>query len=238
MLTYRFSKLLWMAVLLLFITACNKNKIKCTGDSEKDHTVANFNKVTVSDNFNVYITKGTSFAMKAKGCTENINDLKVAVESNILKIQYKSSKMHEEGLDIFITMPELAKLDASGAAKATINGMAGQIPAMQIVLSGASEGTVNGSATEMLFNLSGASKLEIIGTANVLTGDLSGASLLKSYGLVSKQTDINASGASEAYVTAQDKLYAEASGASTIRYKGNPPVIYTNTTGSSRVIKE
>lgn len=236
--TQHLQKLAWLLMLVFFLTSCNKNKIKCTGDSEKDYIVTNFKKVSAQDNFNLVVTKGNTYTMKAKGCTENINDLKVTVDGDVLNIRYKSSKWHKENLDIIITMPELLKLDVSGATKATINGMAAQPLPLQTILSGASECIINGAATDMLFNISGASKLEITGASNVLTGELSGASHLKCYGLSSKQVDIDASGASDAYVYVQDKLYAEASGASKIYYKGNPPAVHANTSGNSKIIKE
>ena len=234
------TKIAWIAMLLFSFAACRKNKVKCSGDSEKTYAITGFNKVTAGDKLNIYITKGSSFSVKAKGCTESINDLIVSVGgTNNLSIKYRNNNViHDKSLDIIITMPELQWLDASAASKTIVNGMAGQIVFMRIVLSGAAECTVNGAATEITFNLSGASTFTITGNTSDLVGQLSGASHIHAYGLASKRTEINASGASEAFVTAQDKLYAEASGASIIRYRGNPTQLFTDASGGARIIKD
>jgi hypothetical protein len=233
------KQIAWMLSVLLLLSACHKNKVKCTGDSEKDFQLTGFNKLKVSDQIHVYVTRSNSFSVKAKGCAESINDLNIAVGTGgILSINYGTSNLVHKSIDIIITMPALLAVDASGATEVQISGMEAQTTYLRVVLSSAAECSVSGAPFEMLFNLSGASKMEITGSADLLSGDISGASKLRAYGLASKHTDITASGASDAYVTASEKLYAEASGASTIRYKGNPTTISKNTSGSSRIIKE
>ena len=59
----------WLPVLLLLLAACNKDKVKCTGSSEKTFTATGFNKIKVADNFHVTVTSGTAFSVKATGCT-------------------------------------------------------------------------------------------------------------------------------------------------------------------------
>jgi hypothetical protein len=138
---------------------------------------------------------------------------------------------------INITMPELRKITGSAAAKMNVTSLANPLLPIQIDLSSAAEATINGVSNDVIFNLSGAAKLEVNGISDALAGNLEGASLLSAYGLTAKQTDLTASDASKAYVTAQVKLFAESYGASTIYYKGNPLSIYINTSGAGKVIK-
>lgn len=235
-----FKKLAALIIVLVTLSACNKNKVKCNSESEKVYSATGFNKIVANDNFNVTITKGNAFSVKAQGCTENIQDVSIAVSTGgTLNIRYSTTNVvHDKALNILVTMPALEKLDASAAAKAVVVGMDNQPSFMRIVLSGAAECTVNNSAIETTFNLSGASKLMISGNTDILVGQLDGASRLNAYTLASKRTEITASGASKAYVTAQNKLSVEASGASEVRYKGNPPVIFIETSGNAKIIKE
>ncbi len=232
--------LAWLAIVLFIFSACTKNKVKCTGTAEKTFTATGFNKIKVSDNFHVSVTSGTTFLVKAKGCTENVNDLVVATNNGgLLTIQYSTTNhVHNETLDIIITMPELIILQADGVSKVSVVGFQQQSFYLRTELAGASEVNITGVPYELTFSLSGTSKLNASGTTDGLYGQLNGASSLSAYGLVSRHTDINASGAAKASVTAQDKLMIEASGASVVRYKGNPLQIYTETSGTAKIIKE
>jgi hypothetical protein len=240
MYTKNAKKMVWMLVLLSALASCSKNRVKCTGESEKTYAVAAFSKVNASENFHVHITNGNTATIKVKGCTENIRDLDVAVGAGgVLTVKYGTVGMvHDEPLDVFITMPQLVLLNASAAAQVQVSGFENQASYLRLVLSGAAEATVAGTPTEVTFLLSGASKLVVTGTTANLVGELNGAAYLDAYGLASLRTELDASGASKAHVRAQDKLYVTASGASEVRYKGNPPQIFTEVSGAAKVIKE
>jgi hypothetical protein len=240
MYTKHVKKMAWMLVLLSALGACRKSRVKCTGESEKSYASAAFSKVNVSENFHVHITNGSTATVKVKGCTENIRDLDVAVGAGgVLMVKYGTTgTVHDEPLDVFITMPQLVLLNASAAARVQVSGFENQASYQRLVLSGAAEAAVTGTPTEVTFLLSGASRLVITGTTVNLTGELSGAAYLDAYGLASLRTELDASGASKAYVRAQDKLYVTASGASEVRYKGNPPQLFTEVSGAAKIIKE
>ena len=86
-------------------------------------------------------------------------------------------------------------------------------------------------------DLSGASDVTITGSATQLSIEASGASDFKGYDLVTDICDARASGASDIKITVNKELSAQASGASDVKYKGNGVIRDLKSSGSSSVRK-
>lgn len=102
---------------------------------------------------------------------------------------------------------------------------------------GASQGTVTEVNSETFdAQLSGASSLVLErGKVGALTGSVSGASRLNAGNLESVSGKVYASGASQALVKVIDDLTAEASGASSVRYRGEPKTLSKDSSGVSSI---
>jgi hypothetical protein len=112
-----------------------------------------------------------------------------------------------------VTLAELRLAEGSGAAVIDAHGIDAERLAVR--LSGASSGSASGSLGELTLDLSGASRWN----GPTLRARAVGATL---------------SGASFALVRAADSLRAEASGASTLEYLGDP-VVVSSVSGASVV---
>jgi Putative auto-transporter adhesin, head GIN domain len=103
-------------------------------------------------------------------------------------------------------------------------------------ISGASSGNLTGINNESLtIDASGASKIKVEGAAKELRVDLSGACRLDAENLKSESVWVEASGASNATVFASNEINAEASGASCVRYAGEPKEVKKQSSGASSV---
>lgn len=229
----------WMLLpsLLLFLFSCSKDSDH-SPVIEKNINVTGFTKVYGGERFNIIITKGTSFSVKAKGPTNSVNDIEWTVANNILDIQYKHYESNRPVIDITVTLPILTQLNLSGASSGTINGFAGSFTVIRTVLSGASKCVLNGTGVNTQIDISGASELTVNGGTESLYGTISGAGKLNAYDLVSTEVDISASGGSEARVKVTDRLFIEATGGSRVYYKGTPPVKNIQTSGGAQVIQQ
>lgn len=228
--------LLSVAVLLV---SCDKEKRECPGATEKSFNLSGFSKIKLGDANTISVTKGDVFSIKATGCTSDLDDLDLTVDANhFLDIKFRNYRSERYRVDFVVTLPTLVSLQLSGASKGTIGGFAGQNSVIRNILSGASECRMTGTAANASFDISGASKLVLAGTTASLYGTISGASRLEAYEVNATEVDIAVSGSSKAYVRPLDAIYADASGASTIYYKGNPTTKHFQTSGSSRIIHE
>jgi hypothetical protein len=102
-------------------------------------------------------------------------------------------------------------------------------------LSGASDFKGQLMAKSILIDASGASNIESKGTVDDLSIEVTGASDAKLYNLVAKGAIVKASGASNANVNVSEIIKAQASGASSINYKGAASIRENNASGASTI---
>ncbi|KQS31358.1 head GIN domain-containing protein [Dyadobacter sp. Leaf189] len=193
------------------------------GTSTRTYDFKNFDELEMGDAFRINVVSGSSFAVSATGELNDLDDLHIFVQDGKLVARYEDYSRNRKRMDIDIVMPDIEEANFSGAVHAGIENFE-NLPSLKIELSGASQCEFDGSAREMEFNLSGASKLNLFGEAKFLDGELSGASQLFAFGLPVEESDLDLSGASKAEIFAAKKLVVEASGASQVRYKGNPEI--------------
>ena len=93
-------------------------------------------------------------------------------------------------------------------------------------------------AKKLSFDISGASDATISGNAADLKVDASGASDFKGFDLVTNYCTAQASGASSVNITVNKELSAHASGASSVRFKGEGLIRDIKTSGSSNVSRK
>lgn len=233
------KKLIFCTTLALVVFSCSKEKQECPGSIEKDFALTGFTKVNLGDANTVTVTKGNDFSIKAKGCADDLSDLDLSTEpGQILDIQFRNYKKNRNRVDFIITMPLFVSVHLSGAAKGNISGFQGQSTVIRTILSGASECILDGTGINLAVEISGASKLTASGATESLYGNISGASSLEAYGVTATEVDITVSGSSKARVTPINSIFAEASGASIVYYKGDPASKHFETSGNGKIVQE
>jgi hypothetical protein len=85
------------------------------------------------------------------------------------------------------------------------------------------------------FDLSGASEIKIQGTAKKVSYELSGASEVSAFNFSSETVEVDASGASELKLSVDKSLVAKVSGASSLKYKGNPKLVEYHSSGAGSI---
>ena len=203
----------------------------------KEYDLGNFTAVSASSAFQVEITQSDLKYSVSVTVNENLVDrLDVGVSGNTLRIGLMPGyALTGAGTMIAkVTMPELVGLDLSGATRTTLAGFNSD-KSLKAEVSGAS--TLRGDlvCVDASFNASGASKVSLDGSAKDLNVEASGASTVDLGDFASKNTTVNASGASKVVVAPSGSLDVEASGASTVSYIGEPAKLRMNASGASSV---
>lgn len=201
----------------------------------------NFHGINVSNAFDVYINQGNEEGVAVSAADVTIRGkIMVEVKEGILYIRFDSKGLNlgnsKKNLKAYISIKQLDKLTISGACDVYLTNT---IIADKLVLnqSGASDlkGDINVKNLEA--RISGASDVTLSGDATQLSVIAEGASNFKGFDLATDICDAKASGASDIQVTIKRELSAQAKGASDIRYKGNPDIKGVNVSGSSAVKK-
>jgi hypothetical protein len=230
--------LLGLALLFAF-ASCEKERRECPSSSEKTFDLTGFTRISAGETFTVTIKQGAVYSIMAKGCSQELSDLRLAVDQNgTLIIRYDQYKTDRYRVDFEITMPSIRSVSLEGAAKSTISGFALQPEAFKTILSGTATCTVDGLPALVSAELSGASVLNLTGLAPDLIAHLSGTAKLNAYTATFSDADVYTSGTARAQVVVQQSLFAQASGDSRIYYKGNPANVSAEQSGTAKVIHE
>lgn len=195
--------------------------------------ITDFDELDVRGIYNVYLTQGDDYDIVVKGRERYKGDVIIKKFGSVLEIDMSTKKWdllrdldEDFRLDVFITLPELKKLNSRGLSYYEISDF--RADNLEIELSGASTAEVNLDADELLVYLNGASSLDLSGKADYLEADVSGASSLKAYDFETNVAEVTASGASNAKVNASDRLSVDANGLSTVRYRGDADINIIN----------
>jgi len=203
--------------------------------SEQLYDVTDFDRLDIGDAMFVTVVRGTGFSISAKGDRRNLNDLIVTRQGNTLTARFSENRNRRHTTYIMITMPSLVSANFYGATTATISSF--ETEEFLLNLSGASMTQLDVTAERSTFNVSGASNLSLSGISKHVTADISGASLFKGYNMDTEDINIIVSGASHGYVRASKTLVAEATGASSILYRGDA-VVTSKVSGTSSIMKD
>lgn len=193
-----------------------------------------FKKIEVSGATTVVYTQSDTLGLKVEADNAEINKVYTNVEGDVLSIKAKGSFTHP--YKVYVSANSLNQLTVSGASKFSTANMV-KADSLAIDASGACVVNMKMETTVMDATISGASSVTFEGNTKSFHGNVSGASTLKAYKLNSNSTDIKASGASTAKVFANDKINANATGSSTIKFKGDPKDVSAEASIASSIAK-
>ena len=208
-------------------------------------SVGAFHGIRVSNAFEVYITQGNEDAVAISASKKEYKDKIITkVENGILVIRFENEKNFWKGwngdktkLKAYISIKKLDKLNVSGACNVYFeDGISAD--ELHIGFSGASDLKGKVDVKKLTVDLSGASDITLSGNAANLNVEVSGASDFKGFDLVANYCEVKASGASSINITVNKELSANASGASSVRFKGEGLIRDIKTSGASNVTRK
>lgn len=224
--------ILALSISALLFTGCAIDDPGPLQYGERTFTVEDFNRLEMGSAFTIIVRQGATFSVEATGDVRNLDDLVVFKNGSTLVAYYDRHANRRHTTTLHITMPDLAGANFSGASISDVQGFERE-EEFELILSGASVSKVYPGFSDVKLNVSGASKLDLLGNGNLLHATVSGASELKAQNFPTEDAWLDVSGASTARVSVSNRLDVIVSGASTVRYRGNPAVYPTVTGGSS-----
>lgn len=247
-------------ILVLMLTGCAFDRDSISGSGQLTTTSYEFDeftKIETDSNFEVVIKPSDSYAIEIT-CDDNIVEyLDVKKVGSTLSLSLKGFNSYRDiDLRAKVSMPDITKIEGSGSSDITIEEGFSLSHDLEIVLSGASSlnGTFESDDLEarllgasdisgnvkinnLMLDLSGASKATFEGSAGNLECKLEGSSDADLYDLPVKDADVQLAGASKAKITVDGDISLDASGASTLFYKGNGTIESIELSGESKIEK-
>lgn len=232
-----------IAAACIFLSSCEQfgNSVVPSGSiTEQVKNESNFDGISVSHAFNVYITFTEATESIRIEANENLHEyIEVKKSGSTLSIGLKDNINIRRGsatLNAYISAKNMSDFKASGASNIYMQNSLIENDVF-IDLSGASNFSGYIEVSHLKANISGASDLKLTGIAKEVEFDASGASNLNDYGLTITNFEASLSGASSAHITVNNELFIEASGASDVHYKGTGIVKRQNLSGASNIRK-
>lgn len=201
----------------------------------KSYDLKNFTAVSCSGKWTVHIEHGADFSIKITS-DENLFpffDVFVGGGDTLYVNERGSHNLQSTEQEVFITMPVLTRLRASGSPRGFISEFNQPAADLSLSLSGSGTITADSLAVQNInMKISGSGIVSAYGKAHDMKASISGSGTIKARGLETDNTDISISGLGLAEVWATTTLKATISGAGMVRYKGNPTITGTYPVGS------
>lgn len=234
------KKLLTVFVSVVLFSSCSfvvSDKVS-PQEENKTFDVKDFTKLDLGSAFYVTVSPSTTFEVKATGDGSDIDDLDVRVVNGSLKIDYlnKFRTIRRYRMNIEIKMPTLTEANFSGATDVEIGDL-GQLTDLDLSASGASKIRLRSAVNAIKLDISGASSINLMKKINTVNAEVSGASTLNAFEADVQKAYLDVSGASQVNIAVSDLLEVDASGASTVLYRGDPQV-KDSVSGGSKVKKD
>jgi hypothetical protein len=205
--------------------------------------VPGFKGVNVSGAIDLFISQGSAEAVAVSAKETKVRDrIKTEVKDGILYISFdgkgwKDWNMGDQKMKAYVTVKDISRLEASGASDVEVSGTL-KADNLKLTLSGASDFEGSIEVKNIQVRGSGASDIRISGSAEVANIEMSGASDFKGYDFKIDNCKAEISGAGDMQIYVNKELEAQASGASSIKYKGDAVVKKSESTGASSIKKK
>jgi|GEM_PF-3614147 len=234
------NTLSFTAVICLFTiitltgTSCKKNH---TETSSKTYTSTGFSQLVVGEKFEIVVTKAATWSITAIGDQQDLNDLVMDTSvPKYLEITYRTSKNNRSKMMVYITMPSLTAFYLHGQATANISGF-NNGPTLDGNVSSQAKCILDVNLPHIELYANAQAIIQVSGKAPQCHITTTGQSNIQAYSLETDQAITKAGGQSHIYIHAHTKLYAEASGQSTIHYRGTPNTNFI-ISGQAKIVKE
>ena len=217
---------------LLFFSACHYRTGSGNIVTEKRST-GSFTGVSAAGGFQVEIKNGPAEEVTVEADDNLIKYIETDVSGGQLRIRLKVHNVNDAHLKVFITAPEINKLNASAAADIEAKDGLKSSGEINLQASSAAKITTAVDAPSVKADASSAGEISLSGRTKNFTAESSSGSNIKASQLLSENTVATASSGASAHVHASVTLEANASSGGNINYLGGANVKVSQSSGGS-----
>jgi len=236
-------KLIFKTALALFtgmafiISSC---KMSCTKGSghvvSENRKVADFTKLDISGSYNVELVQDSSLNVSISVDDNLLKQISTEVSGDKLNIKTENNICPSGQIVVTIGVRNLDEIDQSGAINLTTKGKL-VTKNLGMNLAGSGNLTMNLDAANLNTTASGTVELNLKGQATSHSMNLSGEGKIHAFDFVVGNYDLETSGAGDFEINVLHELTVNSSGATAVKYKGNPTTINNKKSGVSTITK-
>ncbi|HWZ13907.1 MAG TPA: head GIN domain-containing protein [Mucilaginibacter sp.] len=235
--TKHFSIAILLAGIALFgLSSCMFNCVHGSGtEASESRKVSDFSRIDISGGFKVVLKQDSSLSVKITADDNLLKYIKTTVNGSKLRIYTRRSFCNSSQTIVYIGVRHLEELKASGGIEVESDGKI-TTQDIHLRLSGATKITMDLNAANVTTNGSGATELNLKGQASSHNIDLSGSGKVNALDFVVGNCEIQTAGVGHSEVNVLHSLSIHSTGASEVKYRGNPS-ISSDKVGASSIEK-
>ncbi len=229
--------LLIAGIMLGGLSSCMFNCVHGSGHQKtEDRKVEDFSRITIFGGFKVILKQDSSLGVRITADDNLLRYIKTEVSGGRLHITTSKNMCNTGEMIVSIGFRNLEELKASGAVEVEADGKV-TTRDLRFKLSGATKITMDLNAANVSTNGSGVTELNLKGQATSHDIELSGSGKVHAFDFVVGSCNIQTSGVGHSEVNVLKSLSVHSSGASEVKYRGNPSSVTNDKSGASSVEK-
>jgi len=203
--------------------------------NQETRDLASFSRLSVGEAIKVYLKEGSTESAKIEVKGIDLDEVLTETSGSKLRIHLERGNHRNVDVKIWLTYVNLEEIDISSAASVQTESVL-RADNLKVEASSAGDGKLEVDVNELRVEVSSAADLVISGKAGTQDVSVSSSGSYYAYDLKCEESEVSASSAGSAKVTASKKIDASASSAGSIRYRGNPEKVYVSSSsgGSAR----
>ena len=194
-----------------------------------------FSSIDVWENMEVIITNSEEFEVILEGPQSKVENVFLQVSGDALKIDEDGSGGDWSNVKVYIKCPPLRSIDLQNGA--TLSYAPVESGLLVIKTYDDSRAEIDGNLEELEIYVTDDSRVTLTATIDKLDADIIERGRLYAYDSNINEAEIGTSAEARARVNVREYLIADASGLSSIRYKGNPQLEIRNESRAASISK-
>jgi len=231
--------LLFLMAILLSVSTYGQSRPKVTGSGnvvtqERESTY--FNSVKVSTAIDLILTQGNSESITVEA-DDNLHEYIITeIKNNTLHIYTEANIRDARKMNVYVTMKDIEEISATSAGDVVGKSV---INSDELYLSTSSAGDIDleVNVQKLTCKITSAGDMTLSGKTDELEANLSSAGDLNAFDLTSRMARVSASSSGDANITVTEKLWARASSAGDISFRGDPPEVDGHASSAGRIHK-
>jgi hypothetical protein len=229
--------LLISAISLCLLSSCRFSCIKGSGHQvTENRKVADFTRIDISGGYKVSLRQDSSLNLSVHADDNLMKYIRIEVDAGKLRIFSRKNLCSSGEITVSVGVKSLEGIKTSGAIDLESDGKL-VTKDLSLRLNGASKVTMDLNADNVTTEGSGSTEINLKGQAASHRIELSGSGKIHALDFVVDSYDIQTTGASECQINVLHNLNVNTTGASDIKYRGNPTNVNSHKTGASSLTK-
>lgn len=225
------------AISITVLSSCRFGCIKGSGHQvTESHKFSEFTRIEISGGFKVNLKQDSSLGVSITADDNLMKYIHSTVDGDRLHIYTRKNLCGSGEMVINIGVKNLEELKGSGAVEFISDGKL-VTKNLSLGLTGASKVNMDLNAADVNTEGSGSTEIILKGQASSHNLNLTGSGKVNAFDFVVGNYNIETTGASDCEINVLHELTVHSTGASDVKYRGNPTSVNSSKTGASSITK-